>query len=176
MVLRLALAIAGALLLLGVGDYLFQLWRHEQLLRMSRQQLKEETKREEGDPQTKARIRRLQREAARKKMFHEVKSATVVVTNPTHLAVALRYDRGAMGAPKVVAKGAGHVAKRIAELARRHNVPVLERKTLAQALFRTVKLNQEIPMAIYHAVAEVLATVYRGRGQILAQQPPESGK
>ncbi len=168
MVLRLALAVAGGLLLLGVGDYLFQFARFEASLRMSRQELKDETKREEGDPQVKARVRRLQREAAKKKMFHEARRATVVVTNPTHLAVALRYDRGTMTAPKVVAKGAGHVARRIADIARRHGVPVVERKSLAQALFRSVKLNQEIPLALYQAAAEVLAHVYRLRGQ----QPP----
>jgi flagellar biosynthesis protein FlhB len=173
-VLRLVLAIAGSLVLLGVIDYFFQRWRHEQSLRMSRDQIKDETKREEGDPQVKGRIRRLQRETARKKMYQLVKTATVVVTNPTHLAIALRYDRGQRAAPRVVAKGAGHVAKRIAGLARQHGVPVLERKSLAQAIFRAVKLNQEIPLALYHAVAEVLAAVYRLRGAVPAGKPPEN--
>jgi flagellar biosynthetic protein FlhB len=166
-VLRLGLAIAGGMLLLGVADYFLQFWRFERNLRMSRQELKDEVKRDEGDPQVKARIRRLQREAAKKKMFHEVRRATVVVTNPTHLAVALRYDRGTMAAPRVVAKGAGHVAARIAELARRHGVPVLERKGLAQALYRTVKLDQEIPVGLYQAMAEVLAHIYRMRNGTL---------
>jgi flagellar biosynthetic protein FlhB len=162
LVLRLTLVSAGVLFLLGAADYVLQRWRFERSLRMSRQELKDELKRDEGDPLIKARVRKLQREAARKQMFHEVKKATVVVTNPTHLAVALRYERGA-GAPRVVAKGAGFVAQRIVELARRHGVPVLERKPLAQALFRTVQLNQEIPTALYYAVAELLAYVYKQR-------------
>ena len=162
--MRLALAVAAALVLLGLGDYFFQRWRLEQSLRMTRQELKEELKREEGDPQIKARIRKLQREAAQKNMMREVPSATVVITNPTHLAIALRYERNSMGAPRVVAKGAGYVAQRIVDLARRHAVPVVERKPLAQALFKAVKINQEIPAALYYVVAELLAYVYRLRG------------
>jgi flagellar biosynthetic protein FlhB len=170
-VMRLALAIAGGFLLLGVTDYFWQFWRLEQSLRMTRQEVKDEAKREEGDPLVRARVRRLQRETARKKMMQEVRRATVVVTNPTHLAVALRYDRATMSAPRVVAKGAGHMAHRIADLARRHNVPVLERRSLAQALFRTVKLNQDIPVGLYVAVAEVLAHIYRLRNPG-ATEPP----
>jgi flagellar biosynthetic protein FlhB len=157
------LAAAGTWGLIGVVDYLWHRWRLEQSLRMSREELKEEAKREEGDPQTKARVRRLQREAARKRMMQDVPRATVVVTNPTHLAVALRYERATMAAPRVVAKGAGFVAERIVALARRHAVPVVERKTVAQALFKAVKVGQEIPMALYHVVAEVLAYVFRLR-------------
>jgi flagellar biosynthetic protein FlhB len=164
LVLKAGFAVAAGALLLGVGDYGFQLWRFEQSLRMTREEVKEEQRREEGDPQTRARIRRLQRQAAQKKMFREVRRATVVVTNPTHLAVALRYDRTTMSAPRVIAKGAGHVAKLIVELARLHAVPVMERKSLAQALFRSVKLDQDIPFALYHAVAELLAYLYRLRG------------
>lgn len=168
MVVRLGLTAAAGLFVLGAADYLLQLWRFERQLRMTRQEIKDEVKRDEGDPQVKARIRRLQRETAQKKMFREVPHATVVVTNPTHLAIALRYERGSMAAPRVVAKGAGHVAKRIAEMARRHGVPVLERKSLAQALFKTVKLNQDIPVGLYYAVAEVLAYVYGLRGGVPA--------
>lgn len=164
MVVGLGMSAAAGLFILGAADYVVQLWRFERQLRMTRQEIKDEMKRDEGDPQVKARIRKLQRETAQKKMFHEVPRSTVVVTNPTHLAIALRYDRGNMAAPRVVAKGAGHVAKRIAELARRHGVPVLERKSLAQALFKTVKLNQDIPVGLYYAVAEVLAYVYGLRG------------
>jgi flagellar biosynthetic protein FlhB len=162
--IRLALAIAAALALLGVADYAYQRFRFEQSLRMSRQELKEELKREEGDPQMRARIRRLQREAARKRMMQEVPKATVVITNPTELAVALRYERGTMPAPRVVAKGAGFVAQRIVELARQHAVPIVERKPVAQALFKAAQVGQEIPAGLFLAVAEVLAYLYRLRG------------
>ncbi len=162
--IRMALAIAAALVLVGVADYVFQRWRHEKALFMTRQELKEELKREEGDPHTRARIRKLQREMARKRMLDDVPRATVVITNPTHLAVAIRYERGVMPAPQVVAKGAGFIAERIKELARRHSVPVVERKPVAQALFKAVKVGQDIPTALYYAVAEVLAYVYRLRG------------
>lgn len=164
LIVRLGLAVAGALVTLGLFDYGYQRWRLEQSLRMTRQELKEELKREEGDPMVKARIRKLQRAAAQKRMLQDVPGATVVITNPTHLAVALRYEAGAMPAPKVVAKGAGFVAQRIAALARQHGVPVLERKPLAQALFKAVNVGQEIPAALYLVVAELLAQVYRLRG------------
>ncbi len=161
---HLALAVVGTLVLLGGLDYCWQRWRLEQTLRMSRQEVKEEAKREEGDPLVKVRVRKLQREAAAKRMLSDVPKATVVITNPTHLAVAIRYDRGAMRAPKVLAKGAGFVASRIVEVARRHAVPVLERKPLAQAIFKAVKVGQEIPVALYQAVAELLAYLFRARG------------
>jgi flagellar biosynthetic protein FlhB len=161
---RLALAVAATLALVGVADYLYQRWRHEQSLRMSRQELKDELKREEGDPQLRARIRKMQREMIKKQMFKQVPRATVVITNPTHLAVALRYERQRMSAPRVVAKGAGYVAERITALARRHAVPVVERKPLAQALYKSVQVGQEIPAVLYHTVAEVLAYIYRLRG------------
>jgi len=162
--MRLGLAITASLVLIGLVDYVWQRWRLEVTLRMTRQELKEEIKREEGDPQVKARLRKLQRELGKWRMLQDVPRATVVVTNPTHLAIALRYDRGTMAAPRVVAKGAGQVARRIADLARRHAVPVVERKPLAQALYRAVKVGQEIPTALYYAVAELLAYVYRLRG------------
>jgi flagellar biosynthetic protein FlhB len=161
--MRLALAVAAVFLVLGVLDFLYQRWRHTTGLMMSRQELKEELKRDEGDPLLRARIRKLQREAARKRMLQDVPRASVVITNPTHLAIALRYERGVMKAPRVVAKGAGHLAERIVELARRHAVPVLERKPVARALYKAAKVGQEIPAALYYAVAEVLAYVYRLR-------------
>jgi flagellar biosynthetic protein FlhB len=163
--LRLALAIAAALVLVGLADYTFQRLRHEQSLMMSRQEVKEELRREEGDPHTRARIRRLAREVARKRMMDDVPRSTVVITNPTHLAIALRYDRGSMSAPRVVAKGAGAVAQRIVALARQHAVPVVERKPVAQALYKAVKIGQDIPAVLYYAVAEVLAYVYRLRAR-----------
>jgi flagellar biosynthetic protein FlhB len=162
--IQIALSLAATLLLIGVIDYAYQRWHFERSLYMSKQELKEEMKREDGNPQIKARVRKLQRENARRKMFHKVKSATVVVTNPTHLAIALRYEAGAMTAPKVIAKGAGHVAKRIVMIARKNGVPVLERKSLAQALFKTVKIDQDIPLGLYYIVAELMAYVYQLKG------------
>jgi flagellar biosynthetic protein FlhB len=159
----LSIAIASALVLIGLADFAYQRFRLEQSLRMSRQELKEELREEEGDPHMRARVRKVQREIAQRRMMEEVPRATVVVTNPTHLAVALRYDRGRMPAPKVVAKGKGFLAKRIVETARRHAVPVIERRPLAQALYRAVQVGQEIPIALYQAVAELLAYVYRLR-------------
>jgi flagellar biosynthetic protein FlhB len=164
--LRMALAIAAGLVVVGVFDYGFQRWRLEQSLRMTRQELKDEIKREEGDPQVRARIRKMQREMSSKRMMREVPRATVVVTNPTHLAVALQYERGTMPAPRVIAKGAGFVALRIVDLARRHAVPVVERKSVAQVLYKAVPLGQNIPAALFQAVAELLAYVYRLRGTV----------
>jgi len=156
---RVGLVVALSLVALGVVDYFFQRWRHEQNLRMSRQDLKDEKKDEEGDPHIRAKIKRMQREAAKNRMMHEVPEATVVLTNPTHLAIALKYQRG-MAAPKVVAKGAGHLARRIVQLARQHDVPVLERKPLARLLFRTTEVGQEIPPDVYQAIAEIVAYLY----------------
>ena len=127
-------------------------------------ELKDELKREEGDPQLRARMRKMQRERSRKRMMQEVPRATIVITNPTHIAVALRYERGTMPAPRVIAKGAGFLALRIMELARRHGVPVVERKPIAQAIYKAVPVGQDIPGALYLAVAEVLAYIYRLRG------------
>jgi flagellar biosynthetic protein FlhB len=163
---RLFLGLAVALVVIGALDYLVQRLRLERQLRMTRQEAKEELKQEEGDPQVKARIRKMQREATQRRMFQEVPKATLVITNPTHLAVALRYERGRMSAPKVVALGAGHVAERIIATARRFGVPVVENRPLAKALYRLGKLDKEIPVALYKAVAETLAFVYRLRGAV----------
>jgi len=155
---------AGAVFLaLSLLDYGFQRWDLEQRLRMTRQELKDELKQTEGDPEIRARIRRLQRRYAQQRMMAQVPKATVVVTNPLHLAVALRYEAREMRAPTVVAKGAGHLAEQIKALARRHAVPVIEHRTLAQALYRTVEIGQEIPVGLYEAVADVIAYVYRLR-------------
>jgi flagellar biosynthetic protein FlhB len=163
-VVRLGLAVSATLVLIAAVDYVWQRWRLEQSLRMTKQEVKDEVKRDEGNPQFKARIRKLQRQAAQKRMLQDVPKATVVITNPTHLAIALRYERGSMPTPVVVAKGAGALAHRIAEIARGHSVPVLERKPVAQALFKTVKVGQQIPLALYQVVAEILAYVYKLRG------------
>lgn len=149
------------MVLLAVIDYVWQRWQFEKSLRMSKQEIKEENKSQEGDPQLKARIRSIMREMARKRMMQEVPTATVVVTNPTHLAIALAYRRDEMVAPQVVAKGAGYVAERIKALAREHNIPLVENKPIAQQLYRTVDLGGAVPEALYKAVAEILAYVYR---------------
>jgi flagellar biosynthesis protein FlhB len=161
--MRIALGLAATLLVIGVADYAYQRYRFESSLYMTKQEVKEEMKRDEGNPQTKARIRKLQRENAQRKMFHKVPEATVIVTNPTHFAVALQYEAG-MSAPKVVAKGADHVAKRIIAIARKHAIPVVERKSLAQVLFKTVKVDQAIPIGLYVVIAELMAYVYRLKG------------
>jgi flagellar biosynthetic protein FlhB len=164
LVLRLAVYLSAAVALVAVIDYVYQRRKFEQSLRMTKQELKEEMKQEEGDPMIKGRIRQLQRERSRRKMLSEVPKATVVVTNPTHYAVALRYDAGRDAAPVVVARGTGPFAKRIAELARDNGVTVVERPTLARALYSGVKEGQPIPGPLFRAVAEVLAFVYRLRG------------
>lgn len=153
--------IVGAMLLLVVIDVPFQLWNHARQLRMSKEDLRKEAKEDEGDPQVKARIRSMQREMARRRMMAEVPKADVVVTNPTHYAVALKYQDRSMRAPKVVAKGSQLVASRIRELAVEHHIPVLEVPPLARALYHHVELEAEIPETLYTAVAHVLAYVFQ---------------
>jgi flagellar biosynthetic protein FlhB len=162
-VLRLALYLSAAVVAVALLDYVYQRRRFEQSLRMTKEELKRELREEEGDPQIKARVRQLQRERSRRRMMAEVPKATVVVTNPTHYAVALRYDPKRDAAPVVVAKGTGLLAKQVADLARRSGVPVLERPPLARAL-HGLKEGQAIPGVLFRAVAEVLAFVYRLRG------------
>jgi len=157
------LVIVGSMILIVAIDVPFQLWDHGRKLRMTREELRREAKETEGDPQVKARIRSLQREAARRRMMAEIPKADVVVTNPAHYAVALRYHGDAMRAPKVVAKGAHLLAVRIRELAAEHRVPILEAPPLARALYRHTELGDEIPETLYTAVAEVLAYVFQLR-------------
>jgi flagellar biosynthetic protein FlhB len=159
--IRMGFAVSSALVLAGLADYAFQRWKFENKLRMSRDELKQERKDDEGDPHMRAKVRKMQREMTKNQMLRDVSSATVVVTNPTHLAVALAYDRATMTAPKVVAKGSDALAKRIVALAKKHEVPVLERKPLAQALFRNVAVGQEIPPHLYHALVEILTYLYQ---------------
>lgn len=145
--------------LIAILDYVYQRFQYMQKLRMTRQEVKEEYKDTEGDPVIKDRIRRVRVERARKRMMAAVPSATVVVTNPTHFAVALAYDELVMHAPKVVAKGADAIAKRIREVAQEHKVPIVENPPLARALYDSVKLDQEIPAEHYKAVADVIKLV-----------------
>ena len=156
-----ATALVAGVAVIAAIDVPFQLWRYYQGLRMTREELREEMKELEGDPQLKARIRSQQREIARRRMMAEVPKADVVVTNPTHFAVALKYDSEQMGAPQVVAKGMNLIAEKIRDLAREHGVPVLEAPPLARALHRHTEVGDQIPAALYTAVAEVLAYVYQ---------------
>lgn len=155
--------IAGALALVAAADVPFQLWRHADNLKMSKEDVRRENRETEGDPHVKAAIRSQQREMARRRMMAEVPKADVIVTNPTHYAVALRYDDSAMRAPRVVAKGADAVAAKIREVGEENRVPVLESPPLARALYRHTEIGDEIPAALYTAVAEVLAYVFQLR-------------
>ena len=164
-VFRVGLYTALVLLIMAVLDYAYQRWEHLQSMKMTKQEVKEETKQTEGDPQIRMRIRSLQRENARRRMMDEVPDADVVITNPTHYAVAIKYDIETMQAPRVIAKGSNLIAQKIKELARKAEVPLVENKPLAQALFRAVEIGAEIPEDLYKAVAEVLAYVFRLRGE-----------
>ena len=157
---KLAMRAGLVLLILAGFDYAYQKMEFEKKLRMTRQEVKEEFKRTEGDPLVKARIRSIQRERARRRMFSEVPKADVVVTNPVHLAVALRYESKKMAAPVVVAKGARLLAERIKEIAAAHGIPIVENKMLARLLYRTTEVGSEIPYELYKTVAEILAYVY----------------
>jgi len=155
--------VVGTMLLIVAGDVPLQLWQHFSRLRMSREDLRKEMRETEGDPHLKAAVRGQQRQMARRRMMADVPKADVVVTNPAHFAVALVYAEGGMHAPRVVAKGADLVAARIREIAAAHRVPVLESPPLARALYRHAEIGQEIPEALYTAVAEVLAYVFQLR-------------
>ena len=149
-----------SMLLIVAIDVPFQWWQYHNKLKMTKQEVKQESKEMEGNPEVRGRIRQLQREAARKRMMSAVPSADVIVTNPTHFAVALAYKSG-MGAPKVLAKGVGEIALKIREVGAANGVPMLEAPPLARALYRHTELDQEIPSALYSAVAEVMAYVYQ---------------
>ncbi|MBI5837309.1 MAG: flagellar biosynthesis protein FlhB [Candidatus Eisenbacteria bacterium] len=162
---HLALRVTLGLLVVAVADYGWQRFQFEQGLMMTREEVKDEFKQAEGDPRMKARMRALQRSMLRRRMLQDVPRADVVITNPTHYAVALRYKSGEMNAPTVVAKGARLIALRIKELAREHHVPMVEDVPLAQALYKSAEVGKEIPLQFYEAVAEVLAFVYRLRAR-----------
>jgi flagellar biosynthetic protein FlhB len=156
------LSMAGVSLALALTDYLVKWLRNEQKLKMTREEIKQEQKDDTGDPHLKAAQRKKQREARRQQSVKDVPKATVVLTNPTHLAIAIQYEAG-MAAPRVVAKGAGVFAKNIVRIAREHRIPVMERKPLARAIFANVNVGQEIPLEFFRAVAEVIAQIYRAR-------------
>jgi flagellar biosynthesis protein FlhB len=172
------IAIASGLIIIALVDVPYQMWQYADKLKMTREEVRQEAKESDGNPEIKAKIRQQQREMARRRMMAEVPKADVVVTNPTHYAVALKYAEGKMRAPTVVAKGADEVAAKIRELAAENNVPLLEAPPLARALFRHTELGDEIPEALYTAVAEVLAyvfqlRVYRARGGMRPEEPTE---
>jgi len=146
-------------------DYMFLWWKNEGELKMSRQELRDELKQTEGSPETKARIRRIQRQTRRRQMMKATEKATVVITNPTHYAVALRYEAD-MAAPVVVAKGLDLLATKIKEIAWKLDIPVMENRPLAQALYKTVEVGDPIPSALYHAVAEILVLVYKAQTEV----------
>ena len=158
---RLALRVATVMLVLAALDYAYQRFQFEKQMRMSKEEVKREYKQNEVSPQLKARIRARQREMAKKRMMNEVPTADVIITNPTHFAIALRYESGKMVAPTVVAKGQDFIALKIREQAQAHDVPIVENPPLARALYAQVKVGGEVPGDLYEAVAEVLAFVYQ---------------
>ena len=164
-VTHLALRLTLTLLLVALADYGWQKFEFEEGLRMTKEEVKDEAKQSEGDPRMKGRIRAMQRAMSRRRMMQDVPQADVVITNPTHYAIALRYESGKMDAPIVLAKGQNLIARRIKEIARDHNIPMVEDKPLAQALWKTAEIGSPIPMQFYEAIAEVLAFVYRLRAR-----------
>ncbi|MGH7058183.1 MAG: flagellar type III secretion system protein FlhB, partial [Acetobacteraceae bacterium] len=168
------LAVCAGLVLIAAIDVPWQLYHYSKKLSMTREEIRQELKESEGSPEVRGRIRRTQREIARRRMMHEVPKADVVVVNPTHFAVALRYDEGRMRAPLVVAKGTDLVAARIREIATAHAVPVFEAPPLARALYHSVEIGSEIPAALYAAVAQVLTYIYQLKAaRTSGARPPE---
>ena len=161
-----AIRLGIALLIIAIIEYAYQKWRIEQDLKMTKQEVKEEMRRMEGDPKIKARRRQIAFQQLKKQLQKDVPTADVVVTNPTEFAIALKYDSTTMHAPKVVAKGQGYIAQRIREIAISNGIPILERKPLARALYKLVQVGQEIPEQFYSAVAEILAYVYELSGKV----------
>ncbi len=156
-IFRIMLRTSWVLLVLAILDYAYQRWEFEKGLKMTKQEVKDEHKQSEGDPLVKSRIRRIQREWARRRMMEAVPQADVVITNPIELAIAIAYKGETMAAPEVLAKGAGVVAERIRQIARSHGIPIVENRPLAKALFRHVDVGRQIPATLYKAIAEVLA-------------------
>ena len=148
---------------LALIDYVYERWKFERSIKMTKEEIKEEGREAEGSPLIKAKIRSMQRDMARRRMMEAVPKATVVITNPTHIAVALLYRKDRTSAPKVIAKGKGYVAEKIREIARKNSVPIMEDKPLARALFK-VKLDSYIPEELYRAVAKILAYIYKMKG------------
>jgi flagellar biosynthetic protein FlhB len=165
LIVMILLLVVLVMVALAAADYIYQRWSHKEKLKMTKQEVKDEHKEQEGDPKVKNRIRALRMERHRQRMMAAVPRASVVITNPTHFAVALQYDIDAMGAPRVVAKGVDYLAKRIRQVAESHDVPIIENPPLARALYAAVEVDQEIPQEHYKAVAEVIGYVMRLKGK-----------
>jgi flagellar biosynthesis protein FlhB len=162
---KLAFQLSGALVSLALLDFLYQRWRHEQDLKMTRQEVRDELKEMEGDPYIRQRRREAHRKVAQARELHQVRTADVIITNPTEIAVALKYDPRKMSAPIVVAKGMGVIAASIRRIAAENRVPIIERKELARALYRTIKVGQAIPVEMYQVFVEIMAYVYKLTGR-----------
>ncbi len=161
----LGITVGAYYIFIALGDYVYTKFKHKKDMRMSKQEIKDEYKNSEGDPQVKGRIKQKMREAAMRRMMSDLPSADVIITNPTHYAVAIKYDRATSPAPIVVGKGVDHMAKRIREVATEHNIEIVENKPLARTLYSTVEIGEEIPPELYKTVAEILAYVYKLKGQ-----------
>lgn len=166
MSMDLAIRMCVVVLVLGILDFLYQTWQYEKDLRMTKQEVKEEHKQQEGNPQIKSKIRSKMREASLRRMMQEIPKADVVITNPTHFAAVIKYDPSKSDAPMLVAKGQDYIALRIREIAKEHKVEIVENKPLARALYSNVEIGQSIPPDLYQAVAEVLAYVYSLKNQV----------
>ncbi|RYL95328.1 flagellar biosynthesis protein FlhB [Sporolactobacillus sp. THM7-4] len=164
-VLNMGMAASLALIALSLIDYIYQKYDYEKNIRMSRQDIKDEFKNMEGDPQIKSRIKQRQKQMAMRRMMQELPKADVVITNPTHFAVALQYDSKKMTAPVVIAKGADYLALKIREIARKHGIVIVEKKPLARALYHQLDIGDSVPEDFFKAVAELLAYVYRIKGK-----------
>jgi flagellar biosynthetic protein FlhB len=162
----LAVRVGMTYLIIAIADYAYQRYRFMKSMKMSKEEIKEDFKRSEGDPFMRNRIRSQQRALARNRMMSNVPKATVVITNPTHIAIAIEYNGTNMSAPKVLAKGANLMAQRIVDVAREHNIPVVQNIPLARTIFKTVEVEQQIPPDLYIAVAEILAYIYRLKGHM----------
>ncbi|MBA4384118.1 MAG: flagellar biosynthesis protein FlhB [Anaerolinea sp.] len=162
----LAVRVGTTYLFLAIADYAYQRYKFMKSMKMSKEEVKEDFKRSEGDPFMRGRIRSQQRAMARNRMMSNVPKATVVITNPTHIAIAIEYNGANMSAPKVLAKGANIMAQRIVDIARENNIPVVQNIPLAREIFKTVDVEQQIPPDLYIAVAEILAYIYRLKGHL----------
>jgi len=159
--LKLSLSIMVGLVLVAALDFAWEKYSYKEKHRMTKQQVKEENKEREGSPEVKQRIRTIQREMANKRMMNDIKTADVVVTNPTHISIVIRYNQQIMIAPEIIGKGQDHLAMRIREIAKEHDIPIVENVPLARALYKTVKVGEGVPRNLYKAVAEILAFVYK---------------
>jgi flagellar biosynthetic protein FlhB len=163
LIFGITLKIAIILLILALLDFVYQRWQHSKDLMMTKNEVKQESKQTDGDPLVKSRIRAVQREMSRKRMMQAIPEADVIVTNPTHYAVALKYDAATMDAPKVIGKGVDLIALKIREVAGKHNIPIVEDRILARVLYSTVEIDGDVPQKLYQAVAKVLSYVYQLR-------------